>query len=208
MELTRGQQVVWNAILNYVRREGGPPAPHVIAQVLHLTVSTVGEHIANLEAHGLLQRRRGGRGRTPELSLSLAGQLQAGLVVPVLGSIPAGAPLEAVEERIGYLNWPGKRTSFGLYVRGNSMAEYILDGDLVVLDTKAEPRSGEICAVRYGNDSTLKYLDLKGRKARLRPHNPKFKTLELPADQLHVEGVFRSLLRGDLGRLLIREVEM
>ncbi len=49
------------------------------------------------------------------------------------------------------------------------------------------------------DEATLKYLDRTGTRPthyRLRPHNPGYTALEVPASEVHVDGVFRGLLRG------------
>lgn len=58
--------------------------------------------------------------------------------IPVLGSIPAGIPVEAVEEILDWEDIPpewitGGREYFGLKVRGDSMYPKYLDGDTVIL---------------------------------------------------------------------------
>jgi repressor LexA len=91
------------------------------------------------------------------------------------------------------------------------MADRIENGDVVLLHRADPQRSGEICAVRVGEDeSTLKYLDWQPGSSRpleyrLRPHNNAFPTLTVPAEELHIDGVFRGLLRGDVVQELLLE---
>ncbi len=203
MALPPGQQTVWNAIKKAVRRDSRVPTPAALAHTLGITLPGLRDHLDALERAGLLERRSFGRGSRPDVRLTLTGQFDAGLLVPVLGTIPAGSPLEAVEDRVGFLSLPNRPGCFALRVEGESMADLILPGDVVLLDSRIEPRSGEVCAVRVGDDATLKHLDWRGERATLRPHNLAFKPLTVPRSKLHVDGVFRSLYRGDLKDLFV-----
>jgi repressor LexA len=117
-----------------------------------------------------------------------------------LGSIPAGPLSEALLEPEGFLPRGGAREQFALRVSGNSMADLIQDGDIVLFRQGLPQRSGEICAVRVGNSEvTLKYVDrLEPAVIALRPHNPQYPTLAVPAQEVHIEGVYAGLVRGDL----------
>jgi len=66
---------------------------------------------------------------------------------------------------------------------------------------------GEICAVRVeGSDVTLKYLDRLGPgRYALRPHNPRYPTVEVAAEDLVIDGVYRGLLRGALVDVLLEQ---
>src|SRR5690606_30292981 len=87
------------------------------------------------------------------------------------------------------------------------------DGDVVLLQRVEPQRSGEVCAVRVGEDeSTLKYLEWspprsgdRPERYRLRPHNPIYTTLTVPAAELHIDGVMRGLIRGDVVQDLLFE---
>src|SRR5690606_37463547 len=100
-----------------------------------------------------------------------------------------------------------------LRARGDSMADRIEDGDVVLLQRVEPQRSGEVCAVRVGEDeSTLKYLEWSPPRSgdrparyRLRPHNPSYPTLTVAAAELHIDGVMRGLIRGDVVQDLLFE---
>ena len=188
--------------LQRVRRQGEFPHLSELARDLGLHYTTLRQHLEALSAKGYLNFQSRGTGRSPQLELL---NFQTG--VPVVGDIPAGALSEAIESPDGYLALPGDEAYFALQVRGDSMADLIQDGDLVLLDKDASPRPGEICAVRLGDDVTLKYLEwaestLKWRV--LRPHNPLFPILRVEAESVHIEGVYRGLLRGSVIKTLLK----
>lgn len=108
------------------------------------------------------------------------------LVLPCLGAVPAGNPVEAIEDRIGTLRMstsmipkphPPRDTLFALKARGESMIQAgILDGDwLVVASQKSAPPSSIVVA-RLDGDATVKRLMKdKSRGWYLKPENPAFK---------------------------------
>jgi hypothetical protein len=67
------------------------------------------------------------------------------------------------------------------------------------------PRSGNNL---YEWTRALKYLEWSGARParyRLRPHNPAYPTLEVDAAEVHVDGVFRGLLRGRIVQELMTD---
>lgn len=90
--------------------------------------------------------------------------------VPVLGSVPAGIPLEAIEDITDYEEIPkamlsGGKEYFALKVKGDSMFPVFLDGDTVIVRKSPTCQSGEVCVVYVnGNDATLKEVRIDERK--------------------------------------------
>ena len=81
--------------------------------------------------------------------------------IPVLGTIPAGIPSEAVEEVLDYEDIPADMAKhgqfYGLVARGHSMEPTINDGDVVIIRQQPTVESGEIAVVKLnGNEATLK----------------------------------------------------
>ena len=82
--------------------------------------------------------------------------------IPVLGSIPAGMPVEAVENIIEWIDiteeWThGERQYFGLKVKGDSMFPEYLEGDTVIIRKQPCCESGDDCAVMVNDtEATLK----------------------------------------------------
>lgn len=100
--------------------------------------------------------------------------------IPVVGRIPAGTPIEAIEDIIEYIdipeNWTnGNKEYFGLIVRGDSMYPLLLDGDTVVIKRQESAESGDICACYInGYDATLKRISLTEHSITLKPENPNY----------------------------------
>jgi len=164
-----------------------------LADAFGIYPNALREHLDAIARKGHLEIKSRGRGRNPTVRLLTAG-------VPVVGHIAAGPLSEALEFPEGYLKLPSYPGRFGLRVRGDSMADEVKDGDVVLLK-KRPHKSGEICAVRIDrSDATLKYLDMyvNPEKVLLRPHNPEYPTTEVEAKRVAVDGVFSGLLRGEV----------
>ena len=101
--------------------------------------------------------------------------------IPVLGSIPAGIPVEAVEDILDWEEIPaswatGGREYFGLKVKGDSMYPKYLEGDTVILRKQDSCDSGDDCVVMVnGYDATLKQVFLREDGCiEIRPLNPSY----------------------------------
>lgn len=101
--------------------------------------------------------------------------------IPVLGTIPAGIPLEAIEDILDWEEIPaawgsGDRQYFGLRVKGDSMYPRYLEGDTVILRKETTCESGDDCAVLVnGETATLKQVMIRGDGTlELRPANPAY----------------------------------
>ena len=115
---------------------------------------------------------------TSELLGETAGSTSAGIRVPVLGTIPAGIPIDAVEDILDWEEIPaswtsGSREYFGLRVKGDSMYPRYLEGDTVILRKQSTCDSGDDCAVLVnGEAATLKQVMLRENGSlELRPVN-------------------------------------
>lgn len=89
-----------------------------------------------------------------------------GVKIPVLGSVPAGIPLEAIEDILDWEEIPasmcsGGKEYFALEVKGDSMWPDYLEGDVVIVRKTPCCDSGDICVVYVnGYDATLKQVRL------------------------------------------------
>ena len=195
------QRKVYERLREHHLRTGELPELSSFARQLGVHYVSLKQHLEALHKKGYLVFESRGRGKSPRLELPAEAT-----GIPVLGSIPAGPLSEAVPHAEAFLPLAGLRDGhFALRVHGDSMADLIQDGDVVLLEKRQPARSGEICALRLEeSDVTLKYLDAvgKGRYA-LRPHNAEYPIAEVDARDLAIEGVYRGLLRGEvLGALL------
>ena len=101
--------------------------------------------------------------------------------IPVLGSVPAGVPVEAIEDIIDTIEIPqewlaGGAQFIGLKVTGTSMYPMYLEGDTVVIEIKHDCDSGQDAIIYVnGYDATLKTI-IKNDDGTitLKPRNPEW----------------------------------
>lgn len=103
----------------------------------------------------------------------------SGVKIPVIGRIPAGIPIEAVEEILDYEEITPEiaRTGeyFALKVQGDSMAPQIMNGDILIIKKQDSAESGDVCVVFVnGDDATLKKIQKDENGIALIPNNPAY----------------------------------
>lgn len=84
-----------------------------------------------------------------------------GIKVPVLGSVPAGIPITAIEDIIDYeeipQSWGNQGEFFGLRIKGNSMYPKLESGDIVIVKKQSVADNGDVViAMVNGDDATCK----------------------------------------------------
>ena len=140
------------------------------------------------------------------LCFSNSRYISAIVSVPVLGRIPAGIPLEAIQDIEDYEEIPaewaaGGKEYFALRLRGDSMEPEYRDGDVIIFRKSCTCNSGEHCAVIVnGEDGTFKKVIRRMDGIVLQPLNADYEPvfysnddiLELP---VVVIGVFEELRR-------------
>jgi len=123
-------------------------------------------------------------------------------MIPLLGTIAAGRPIEAIEtpeeiEVPASLLGAGER--YALRVAGDSMIEDgIHDGDVVVVRAARRADNGQTVVAIVDGEATLKQLHARvrgGRWVELRPANAAMKPLRVAADRLEIRGVLVGLVR-------------
>ena len=93
-------------------------------------------------------------------------------MVPLIGSIACGTPILAEENIRQYIGIPAAwRADFALECHGDSMAPRIQDGDIVCIRKQVEVETGQIAAVRIGEEATLKHFYKSGDTVTLLADN-------------------------------------
>ena len=97
--------------------------------------------------------------------------------IPIIGRVAAGVPLEAVENLVGYeeisVHTSRLGDLFALWVKGDSMAPRICDGDVVIIKKQQSVKNGDIAVVMVGNaDATLKKIKISEAGITLIAYNP------------------------------------
>lgn len=100
--------------------------------------------------------------------------------IPVLGVIPAGVPIEAIEEVLDYEEIPkdwckSGKEFFGLKIKGDSMFPKYIDNDVVIFEKTNDFNNGDECAVMVnGDDCTFKKVLKHEQGITLQPLNPAY----------------------------------
>lgn len=199
MALTRRQREIYDFICGFVDDKGYSPSLEEIGAHFDLaSVATVHKHIQHLVGKGLL-RKAWNRSRSLEPVPESGGSLPE---VPLLGTVAAGLPIEAIEQGDESIRVPSDMLgrpgmTFALRVRGNSMIDdQICDGDVVIVERRDEARNGEtVVALVRGDEATLKRFYRRGPQVRLVPANSSMEPIEVPAVDVQIRGVVRGLLR-------------
>lgn len=196
-QLTPKQLRILRLIRDYQRKHGYSPTMQELADVLGVTKVTVFEHVSGLEKKGLLRRSKH-RARSLELTPRVEFPDESEGVLPLVGHIAAGAPIEAIENP-ELVDLDGMFSSpagvFALRVRGDSMIdEQIRDGDLVVAERRETARDGEtVVALLDDGEATLKKFYREGGRFRLQPANPNYSPIYL--ESVRIQGVVIGVLR-------------
>lgn len=205
MALTRRQKQVLDFIAAYQVENGYSPSYEEIARGLDLaSIATVHKHITALETRNYLHRSHN-QSRSIEvapryLQEQRRNRLEASLEVPVLGSIAAGQPVEAYEDKatVSFADFVGQKDTYALRVRGNSMIEdHICEGDMILIENAKEARDGEIVVALVGGaETTLKrFYREPGNIIRLQPANATMSPIRVPAQDVQVQGRLLAVLR-------------
>jgi repressor LexA len=183
-------------ILEYIaamiRATGVPPSVREIARAVSLaSTSAVHHHLRALEEEGYLDR---GASQSRMIRLTPKAAIMLGLsseltpqsaateahLLPVIGEIAAGGPIEAYQSVGEYQAVPELLAPSGdaymLRVRGDSMIEaHIADGDYVVIRPQQTARNGDIVVAQVEENAvTLKRFFKENGRVRLQPANPAY----------------------------------
>lgn len=207
MALTRRQKEVMDFLSSFIEKHGYSPSYEEIASGLGLaSLATVHKHVQALESKQYL-RRSYNHSRSLEIAeryfkeeKARKPEIDATPIVPLLGRIAAGTPVEAIPnpEALHFSDFVGSENTYALQVRGESMIEdHICSGDFVLVEKTNSVRNGEIVvALVDGSDATLKryYTEPDGR-VRLQPANSEMSPIFVNPEHLQVQGRVLAVMR-------------
>jgi len=195
--ITKRQKEMLDYLAAYIAQHGYAPTLEEIGRHFRLaSLATVHKHLQNLVRKGRI-RRLANHSRAMEI-VPERGAARA-VQVPLLGHVAAGTPIEAVETP-ETVTLPeellGRGETFALRVRGESMVgEGILDGDLIVVESRAQAQNGATVVALVRGDATVKKLYRERGRVRLVPANERMKPIVARADEVQIRGVVTALLR-------------
>ena len=112
-----------------------------------------------------------------------------GIPIPVLGTVVAGIPIEAVEDVLDYEEVTPELAStgefFALQVKGSSMEPRIREGDVVIVRKQSDADTGDTVVVLVnGDEATIKKLKKGDKGITLIPNNPAYEPLYYTCDEI------------------------
>ena len=178
-KLTEKQETVLQFIKNHISNHGSAPTIREIGRYMKISSTNgVRLHINALIKKGFLKKNKH-IARGLELTTQLAHDIKR---LPLVGSVPAGLPIDAIENIEGEIAFDAsflpKGESFSLKVVGDSMQDAgILDGDIVLVQKQQVALRGEIIVALIGDEATVKRYFPEGDNIRLQPENDDFQPI-------------------------------
>lgn len=206
----RKQRII-DYIATTVRESGYPPSVREIAAAVGLaSTSAVHHHLSALERDGKLKRDPS---QSRALRLTRAATVTNGSraggssgdddgrarMLPVIGEIAAGGPIEAYQDASETVSIPDlintSASTYVLRVRGDSMVDaHIMDGDLVVIREQQTALDGDIVVAQVDENAvTLKRFFKERDRVRLQPANDAYEPQYY--DDVRIQGKLVGVIR-------------
>lgn len=182
-ELSQLENSIYKYICEKIESDGFAPSVRDICKALGIkSTSTAHSYIDKLAEKGLIHKESG-KSRTLRIDRDITHQHDKILKVPVLGQVPAGNPVLAIENFDGYIDYPAsmahsKGGLFALRVVGQSMINAgIFDGDIVVVQSVQYADNGDIVVAMIDDEATVKRYYRENGHFRLQPENDSYEPI-------------------------------
>jgi len=193
---TKRQKEVLDFIKQYSKDKGYAPSLDDIRKRFEFaSVSTAHFHVSKLKQGGYLEKTEN---KPRAINVN---EKQSLVKIPLLGTIAAGEPIEAIQEK-EFISVPKSKIPRGgefyaLRVAGNSMVdENIDDGDLVIVRNQPTADDGQkVVALINNSEVTLKKIYRQKNRIRLQPANPELKPFYVHARDLMIQGIVIDVIK-------------
>lgn len=193
--LTKKQKLVLDFVKQHQRSKGYAPSLEEIQKHFKLaSVSTAHFHIKQLQKKGLLTKEE----KQPRTISAMKEEMT--LEIPMVGSIAAGEPIEAIEILGETITVPRSDIKlpfhhYALRVKGDSMIEEgIFNDDIVVIRSQKTANDGQtVVAIIDDNQATLKKIFKEKDKIRLQPANKNLRPFF--RKNVEIRGVVEKIIR-------------
>ena len=179
-KLTVKQEKVLDALKKYIAENGYPPTVRELCAMTNLnSTATIHVHLDHLAEKKYIKKAKE-KNRTIELLVpnEYAETNDSVVMLPLLGKVTAGSPIEAIERPDEYFEVPAslinpKKTTFSLNVSGDSMINIgIHDNDIVLVEQTPVAKNGDVVvAMTDENEVTVKTFYKESDHVRLQPEN-------------------------------------
>jgi repressor LexA len=194
--LTERQRAIYEFIKGRIIARGIAPSYEEIRVAFRFaSYNSVQKHLKRLEEKGVLRSPWNNRKR----ALELVEPPPSAAVLPLLGRVAAGRPIEAIAQpesiEVPEVLLRGE-DNFALRVVGDSMVdEGIRDGDIVIVKRQREALDGQTVVALIGDDATIKQFHRRGARIELRPANERMRPILVDEGDLQIQGVVVGLIR-------------
>jgi len=209
--LTKKQKELFEYLTNYIDKNSISPSFEEMKEAVNLkSKSGIHRLITSLEQRGFIKRLKH-KARAMEITKNLNNNFinyakgyrpNNNTSIPLLGSIAAGDPIEAIENPEEFVSVPSNLITpnnqyFGLKVNGLSMIEKgIFDGDIAIIKKTNSALNGKIAAVLTSNNEiTLKTINIKNNKVHLIPANKNYSEKIMNINEIQIQGTLSGIIR-------------
>jgi repressor LexA len=208
--LTKKQKELFDYLSNYIAKNSISPSFEEMKNAVNLkSKSGIHRLITSLEQRGFIKRLKH-KARAMEITKTLTNNFNNinhdkklnSIEIPLLGSIAAGDPMEAIENPSEFVTVPSTFLSphnqfFGLKVNGLSMIDKgICDGDIAIIKKTNSVLNGKIAAVlTRDNEITLKIIKIKNNTIHLIPANKSYTEKVLNVNEVQIQGALTGIIR-------------
>ncbi len=192
--LTARQRQVLEWVKAFIREHAMPPTVREIGDAFSIKSSSVFDLLKTLERKHYI--RRGDQGARSLIVEGMKKRYGLGhdiVEVAIVGRIPAGQPIEAIEYDCGTVAVKREvlrgREAYALKVEGDSMVDAgILDGDCVIVRKQDTADDGDIVVALIEQEATLKRLYRDGDGVRLEPENTRMRPIHVRSGDFKIQG--------------------
>ena len=202
--LTKKQSKLYNFLKDKIKKTNVSPSFEEMKIAMGLKSKSGIQRLVN----GLIERgfieKKDNKKRAINIVNSSVSKKNNDLVInlPLLGSIAAGNPVEAIENSDENIQIPlhlisANKKNYVLKVEGDSMVNKgIVDGDKAIIEYCNDAENGDIVvALINDNEVTLKKLKKDKDKIYLIPANDNYKIQSFNFNEIKIQGKLKGIIR-------------
>ena len=202
--LTKKQSKLYNFLKDKIKKTNVSPSFEEMKIAMGLKSKSGIQRLVN----GLIERgfieKKDNKKRAINIVNNSVSKKNNDLVInlPLLGSIAAGNPIEAIENSDENIQIPlhlisANKKNYVLKVEGDSMVNKgIVDGDKAIIEYCNDAENGDIVvALINDNEVTLKKLKKDKDKIYLIPANDNYKIQSFKSDEIKIQGKLKGIIR-------------
>ncbi len=202
--LTKKQSKLYNFLKDKIKKTNVSPSFEEMKIAMGLKSKSGIQRLIN----GLIERgfieKKDNKKRAINIVNNSVSKKNNDLVInlPLLGSIAAGNPVEAIESSDENIQIPlhlisANKKNYVLKVEGDSMVNKgIVDGDKAIIEYCNDAENGDIVvALINDNEVTLKKLKKDKDKIYLIPANDNYKIQSFNLDEIKIQGKLKGIIR-------------